>query len=429
MLRKNLTLKVFAIFVVFVVAGFMASSIMTGCATTGTSDTSIVDEAAAAQNTKEDSLAKAKYEREFLIAVSTGNEHHKNKNYKDAIKPLKKAAAMDTSGRYPSIFTQLADSYIKLDQPDSALKVYQQGLERYPENAYFYRSLGWLYTAKQEIPEAIDAYLNAIKYDGETLSDYQNVGPLLLSQDRLDEALEVYQKWAEMEPQNPKVQETIATIMSQQGFDTLDIIKQKEIALENNPNDTGLMFELGRDYFKEQMYEEAIEKFNMLLAKNPDDAEALEYKGSALQNEGRFQDAIKAYEKVLALRPENVKVMCEMATCYRELGNFRKAMSVAQEAIRTDPAFGLSYIVKGEIYEAVADACVAKREKRVTNIHDKLVYQKAYDSYQQATSDLQYADRARSRMNYIKPETPTKEDLFLHPDVKEPSLDCYTWLP
>ena len=402
---------------------------MTGCATTGTTDTSILDEAAAAQDAREDSLAKAQYEREFLIALSTGNEHHKNKNFKDAIKPLKKAAVMDTSGRYPLIFRQLADSYIKLDQPDSALAIYRAGLERYPDNAYFYRSLGWLLTAKQEIPEAIDAYMNAIKYDGETLADYQNVGPLLISQDRLEEALEVYQKWAEEEPQSPQVQETIATLLSQLGYDTLEIIKQKEVALENNPDDVGLMFELGRDYFKEQMYPEAIEKFDMLLEKSPEDADALEFKASALQNEGEFSEAIKTYEKVLALRPENVKAMSEMATSYRELGNHRKAMSVIQKAIRTDPDFGLSYIVKGEIYEAVADACVSQREKRVTNIHDKLVYQKAYDSYQQAMRDVQYADRARARMNYIKPETPTTEDRFLHPDVKQPSLDCYTWLP
>lgn len=429
MLRTSGLLKAFAVLVIFVVAGIAVSSFMSGCATTGTTDTTMGDEVAAAQRAKEDSLAKAKYEREFLIAVSTGNEHHKNRNYQDAIKPLKKAAAMDTSGRFPSVYRQLADSYIKLDQPDSALAVYRQGLARYPDNAFFYRSLGWLLTAKQEIPEAIDAYMNAIKYDGETVSDYQNVGPLLISQDRLEEALEVYREWAAMEPQNAQVQETIATLMSSVGMDTMEIIKQKEVALENNPEDSALMFELGRDYFRERMYPEAIEKFNMLLEKVPDDAEALEYKGSALQNEGEFRDAITAYEKVLALRPENVKVMCEMATCYRELGNHRKAMSVVQDAIRTDPDFGLAHIVKGEIYEAVADACVGQREKRVTNIHDKLVYEKAYNSYQRAMQDPQYSDRARARMNYIKPETPTTEDRFLHPDVKEPQLDCYTWLP
>ena len=236
MLRKAMFLKAVLILGMLIVAGMSISSLMTGCATTtgGSASSTAVDEAAVAAKAKEDSLAAEKYKREFLIALSTGNEHHKNKNYVDAIKPLKKAAEMDTAHQYPSTYTKLADSYLKLDKPDSALLVYEEALKIYPDNAFFYRSAGYYLAALQRTPEAIDAYMNAIKYDGETISDYKNVGPLLMSENRLEEALKVYQTLAELDPNDAQTQEIIASLLTQLGYDVDDIIEQKKKALDTN---------------------------------------------------------------------------------------------------------------------------------------------------------------------------------------------------
>ena len=427
MLKKGVITQSIVVVGVLLIGGIIASSFMTGCTTTTTGET-VGDEIDAAQKAKEDSLAREKYKREFLIAFSTGNEHHKNKNYVDAIKPLLKAAKMDTAKEYPAIYTKLADSFLKLDKPDSALAVYQEGIEKYPENAFFYRRSGWLLTAKQQIPEAIEAYYQAIEFDGEEISDYKNLGPLLLSENRNDDALVIYEKVTELDPNDAEAQQVYASLLAETG-DVMAVIDAREKALASKPEDVTLMFDLGKMYFTEQMYPEAVEKFDMLLAISPEDVDALEYKGSALQNDYKYNEAIKSYEKVLALKPDNARVMCEMATCYMELGNLRKAMSVAQNAIRTDSNFGLGYIVKGDIYARSADDCIGKREKRIAVFDDKLVYEKAYRQYQRAAQDLQFSDMAKRKMNYIKPEIPTKEDLFMHPDQKEPNLDCYAWLP
>ena len=428
MSRKSKTMIFMA--TMFIVAGFVASALMTACTTTGTTSGQVqVDETAAAQKAKEDSLARAKAEREFLIAFSTGHEHWKNKNYVDAVEPLKKASGLDLEKRYPQIYTELADSYLKLEQPDSALSVYQRAVQVYPQNPFFQRSLAYWLNAKQQIPEAIDAYLKAIELDGQTASDYKDVGRLLISANRNDEALEIYEKLTALDPNDAEAQEIYASLLSQTG-DEDAVIEAKEKALAAKPDDTNLMFSLGRMYFRRSEYQKAIDKFNMLLAVRPDDLEALEFKGNAQQNDGKFSDAIKSYEKILAARPDHAKVLCDMASCYRELKNFRKAMSVVQTAIQKNPNLGLGYIVKGEIYEAVADDCIGRREKRITNIDDKLVYEKAYVQYQTAAQrDNQYAELARRKMSYIQQEIPTKEDRFLFPDVKQPRIECYTWLP
>lgn len=426
------------LFSMMIVAGIAVSSLMTGCATTtggattaGGSTTSTVDETAKTeQPTQQDTVMSEQMTREFLIALSTGNEHHKNKNYVDAIAPLKKAAVMDKEHKYPSTYTKLADSYLKLDKPDSALVVYQEALQIYPDNAFFYRSAGYYLSALQRVPEAIEAYQNAIKYDGQTTTDYKNLGPLLMSENRAEEALENYQKLAELDPGDAQTQEIIASLLAQLGYDAEEIIEQKKKALEANPEDATLMFEIAEMLFKEQQYAESVDYFDKFLAISPDDATALEYKGSALQNDDKFSEAIKSYEKVLALQPDNVKVICEMATCHLELGNLQRAMSVSQQAINKNPNFGLGYIVKGDVYARTADECISKRDKRIVNFDDKLVYEKAYAFYQLgASKDVQYADLGKRKMNYIKTDTPTTEDRFMHPNQKQPAIECYAWLP
>jgi len=154
----------------------------------------------------------------------------------------------------------------------------------------------------------------------------------------------------------------------------------------------------------------------------------LEYYGSALQNAGQFKDAIAVYEEALTLQPDAAKIMCEMSTCYRELENYRKAYSFANQAIRTDSDFGLGYIVKGEVYEAVADDCISQREERVAKFDDKLVYLKATELYEQAYSDVEWGNYARQKARSLSTTIPTKQDYFMFPDKDKPELDCYSWL-
>ncbi len=435
MLKSDVILKSAAIAIFYVTIGLLFSSFMSGCATTGepgaaeqpAEEEEMSPAELAAQKAKQDSL-KEVYRRELLIAYSTGTEHNKNQNFRDAIKPLWKAARMDTAAEFPSIYRKLGESYMKLDKPDSALVAYQQALEKYPENAYYWRSVAWLQSAKQNNEEAIEAYYNAIENDPGKISDYKNLGRLLVAEDRTGEAINIYKELTELAPNDAEAQNVYAQLLSRTG-DQEAVIEAKEKALQANPDDVSLMFDLAQTYYKRGEYEKAIEKYNMLLEKNPEDRDALEYKGNALQYNEQYRRAIETYEKALAIQPDNARVMAEMAACYMELGNFKKAMSVANKAINIDPSYGMSYIVKGDIYVAVADNCIAQREKSKTTYDDKLVYQLAYDQYAKAAdTDIQVADLARKKMRSIQPETPTTEDKFLHPDKKKATGECYDWL-
>ena len=112
----------------------------------------------------------------------------------------------------------------------------------------------------------------------------------------------------------------------------------------------------------------------------------------------------------------------------RAVPQLSKARSVANQAISIDSNYGLAYIVRGEIYEAAVDQCLAKRGNRQLRFDDKLVYKLAYDQYAKAKQDIQFADFAQRKMNYVQPDIPTTEDLFMHQGKTQAPLDCYKWI-
>lgn len=426
MLLKGYVFKGFMIISVLVLALIITTSFMTGCATTDTGGQK-VELSPERQKAIQDSLNKA-FRYQLDLNFSIGNEHRKNKNYQDAIKPFWKVVELDTINRFPDIFTFLGNCYMKLDQPDSALTVFTMGTERAPQKIHNHRMRAYLLAAKGEREESINEYFKTIELDPDKIEDYKSLGTLLIGEDRLDEALETYEKIIELAPNDADAQNTYSSLIAQTGGDITDIIAAKEDALTKNPEDTRLMFEIGELYFKQVEYDNAIVKFSMFLEKNPEDVRALEFLGNSYQNSEQFRKAITNYEKVLKLQPDHTKVICEMAACYRDLRQLSKARSIVNSAIKKDSQYGYAHIVKGSIYEAAADGCINKRDKKVVNIDDKLVYKLAYDEFQVAAKDVQFQDMARNRMNYIKQDIPTPQDKFMYPNKNKAELPCYKWI-
>jgi tetratricopeptide (TPR) repeat protein len=403
----------------------IATSLITGCATTsgGADDGGIT----IAEKARQDSIAKAKWDRQLNLNWSLGFENHKNKLYRSAIPYFWKVFEIDTVKRFSDLYTFLGGCYMELNIPDSAQIIYKMGTERFPEKTHYHRTLGWLLAAKQQNAEAIDSYKNALALDPKNLVDNKVLGNLLISEDRIDEAITVYEKIIEIDPNDAAAQNTIAQLIGSTG-DEDAFLDAKIKASNSDPKNTNLLYQIGEMYFKRDEYENSVTYFNKLLAINPEDAMALEFVGKAQQNMSKYKESISTYEKVLAVKPDNKKILCEMATCYRELNQLSKARSVANQAINIDSGFGLAYIVRGEVFEAAVDQCLAKRGNRKLIFDDKLIYKLAYDEYAKAKRDVQYADFAGRKMTYVQPDIPTTEDLFMHQTQKKARSACYQWI-
>ncbi|HDP99683.1 MAG TPA: tetratricopeptide repeat protein [bacterium] len=377
------------------------------------------------QKAIQDSLNQV-YIRELNINWSTAYEYYKNKMYRNSVKPFWRVVELDTIKRFKNTYTYLSDAYIQLNNADSALIVLELGVEQFPDNAYLHRNLGYFYSAQGRTEDAINAYETALSIDPEQPADWKQLANLYIKNDQPDEAIQAYEKLISLDPTDQDANKTLSKLYKATG-DAYAAINQMEEVKKLDPNNIDNLFNLAREYFNLDDYENSITNFEALLKIKPADVSALSYLAAALQNTGNFKRAINVYNEIIKIQPKNKKVMTDIATCYRELKQFPTARRFANMALEIDPNYGLAYIIRGEIYEAAAEKCMADRGKDSPEFDDKLVFELAYKEYQKATRDLQYKDMATSRMNYIKEFIPKSEDLFFHKE-KQAMKDCYKWI-
>ena len=150
-------------------------------------------------------------------------------------------------------------------------------------------------TAHQEgrLQEAEHLYRSILKDDPNNLNVYNNLGVLLQSLNRFEEAIDCSKK-----------------------------------AINLKPDYTEAHYNLGISLEKLNKFEEAEKIYRKALDLKPDYAEAYNNLGNTLHKLSRFNEAILSYKKALEFKPDYVDV-------YNNLGNIQKKLNRTDEAIKS----------------------------------------------------------------------------------------------
>ena len=367
------------------------------------------------------------HKRRLALLWSLGYEPYKQNDYTKAKSYFRQVAALDTIGVYGRILYQLlGDSYLRLNQPDSAEWVYLIGTERLPDNSYFAKALGYIYRAGGRTEEAIEMYEKLIRLEPDSSVHYVNLGELYVSTEETDQAIEAYQHAVQLNPSDNRAQEVLSNLLSQTG-DIDRVIETQETLMASAPENMKYKLDLAQSYHRAGMFEKAVEQLKQVFDANPDDIIAAELLGDSYQQVERYTDGVEIYTQILKSRPDDKKNMCNLAMCNTSLGRYTTAMRQVQQVIRMDRNYGLAYLTRGMVFEASADRCVEKNDSKVT-FDDKLVYKLAYDEYMRAKQDLEWKNDAERRIRYLETLIPTREDLFMHKDQTTARGECYEWI-
>ncbi len=139
---------------------------------------------------------------------------------------------------------------------------------------------------------------------------------------KLKESLLILQNLEKLEPDNPEIFLTIASVFSQLR-DHAKAIKYFEKALE---------IERLSGNFDTESHDIMLDL-------------ALEY-----ENNNDFQGAIKVLEQILAVAPDNESAIYEIAFCYERLGDFDKCISYYEQYIDNHPYSFTAWYNLGNIY-------------------------------------------------------------------------------
>jgi len=176
--------------------------------------------------------------------------------------------------------------------------------------------------------------------------DYFNKGGALGDLGRHDEALEMFDKAIEINPQFDKAYYNKGLALGNLGR-CEEAIEMFDKTIEINPQDAKAYYNKGVILGKLGRHEEAIEMFDNAIEIDPQNVSAYLNKGSALGDLGRQEEAIAIYDKAIEINPQDADVYYNKGVALGDLGRYKEAIEMFDKAIEIDPLDAGAYYNKG----------------------------------------------------------------------------------
>ena len=189
------------------------------------------------------------------------------------------------------------------------------------------------------------------KYPGDFVAN-ANLGALLLSANRTDEAVRHLQEALATRPGDPAARNSLGTALLASGR-VAEAIGAFTEAVRLSADYLPAHYNLGNALLAAGRPTDAIAQFEYVLERTPQDAAALSDLGSALAMTGRMPDAQRALERSLAVNPTNAKAHYNLGLIAAQAGRMADAETHFERALAIDPS-------DQDIAQALAQARAAR---------------------------------------------------------------------
>lgn len=257
--------------------------------------------------------------------------------------------SLQVDPKFDQTYLSLGDLLLTLSQKDEArrqeyreraIQAYQAVTQLPPFYARDSRStykawdvLGYLYAQLGETEKAIHANQQALEIDSDSFNNHKNLALLYQEQGRVDEAIAEAQKAWELAPKDEKP--ALETYIMQLGGDL-----PAEAATEAGGSDQRLVqtyLEQGQLYLEQGDQDRAAEAFRQALELNPNLPGAHSYLGLIYAQQGKVEEAIQENLAVLEFVPDDFDSHKNLALLYQQQGRMEDALQEAQTALELAP--------------------------------------------------------------------------------------------
>jgi len=240
---------------------------------------------------------------------------------------------------YADLFNLGADA-IRNNELDTAKEKYELCIDMIPDNGAAYTNLALVHTLLEEDSIAIELYKKAIALDPEDLNIQVTLGMIYYREKMYDEAIATFEDvLTKAEPGSENYNKSIYHIAYSYDLmgDRDKAIETYFAALETNPEDKDLLFNLGRLYFLQERLDDSIEMFKKVIELDPEDFESQLNVGQALIEGKKYAEAIPFYEKAVELNPDTYTGWYNLAICYIQVGEREKGVNAFARAEELKP--------------------------------------------------------------------------------------------
>lgn len=278
---------------------------------------------------------------------------------------------VELNPKHADAWFYLGEAGIAVGDAVAAAKAYEHTTTLAPRHALAWFGLGLAHEQAGRVDAARTAYERAIAVRPDFAEALNNLGSLAQAAGSSDAAIALFNRALAAKPGMSAAATNLAALQ----IDVLDdypaAIQTLRQAIETNPADAGLCFQLGTAYGRHgrtpdarAAYESAIEHapqhadalnnlgvlhfqawrnaeaegcYRRALAAQPGHVHAWANLGNLLLRLGRFDDAVAAFERALGLRPGMEEALNGLALVLNERGHLDRAEAVLREAIALHP--------------------------------------------------------------------------------------------
>jgi len=253
----------------------------------------------------------------------------------------------------------LGHALVRLGRVPEAMEQYEQALRLKPGYAEAHNNLGAALMGQGRLPEAIGHYEQALRIKADDAEAHNNLGAALMEQGRLPEAIGHYEQALRIKPDFAEAHYNLGATL--QGVGRVpEAIEQYEQALRLKPEYAEAHNNLAAVLMGRGRLPEAIGHYEQALQIKPDDAEAHYNLGVALRGVGRAPEAIEHWEKAVRIKPDYAEAHNNLATALMGQGKLQEAIGHYEQALRIKPDYaeahnnlGLALVQLGGLREAM----------------------------------------------------------------------------
>ena len=201
-----------------------------------------------------------------------------------------------------------------------------------------HNNLGNVLMSLGRLDEAAAHYQQALSLKPDFAEAHNNLGNVLLSQGEVDQAATQFEQACSLKPDYTEAHNNLGTALLRQS--KLDAAAARfERAISLRPDYAEAHNNLGSVLWRQGRLDDATARFNHAIALRPDYAEAHNNLGIVLAQQSKFDPALQQFERAIALRTGYAEAHNNLGNVLSSLGNLERAVTHYERALAIRPNY------------------------------------------------------------------------------------------
>jgi protein O-mannosyl-transferase len=209
-------------------------------------------------------------------------------------------------------------------------------LSKNPAGWMAHNNLGTVLESEGRIDEALSRYEEAVRLKPDHAEAHNNLGNTFYKKGRTDAAIHEYREAIRLKPDYAIAYSNLGTALGANGS-TDEATKQFQESIRLDPLDGRAHYNFGIALFKSNRGDDAIKEFQEAVRLLPDYTSARVNLGIALRGAGRLDEAIAQFREAVRSNPDLAEARNDLGIALLKKGQIDEAIDQFQEAIRLKP--------------------------------------------------------------------------------------------